>query len=165
MPFHITLESITALQAYSAADPVMGAAFLPPQLLETREVEIARCLRLTTNEITVVGFYIPRPAGDFFHDDIYPASIKDVYAPSTTAAEWFKGDQPSKHKMHNMNKDNLKFATTALAKKVATPVRSNIKNESTTKKGNELDEMFNKAKGEDEDEPEFQNNSANTHWD
>ena len=163
LPFHVT-DTITALTPYSAADPVMGTAFLPPHLLATKEVEVARCLRLTTNEISVVGFYIPRPSGEFFHDDIYPEEVRDAYTAALTIDEWMRGDEPDKQKMHKMNPDNLKPSSTnqSIGRK-STPMKVTKKEE--VKKVSELDEMFKKAKVQDGDEPDYQNNASNTRWD
>lgn len=163
LPFYVT-ETLTALQAYSAADSVMGAAFLPPQLLEIKEVEVARCLRLTTNEITVVGFYIPRPSGDVFHDDIFPEAVPDAYTASCNISDWQSGQQDTRRRMVSMNKENLKPSSSNTSER-RTPKKGVIKQDTEEKgKGSELAEMFSKAKMEDGDEPEFQNKASNTRW-
>lgn len=171
LPFHIMSDSFTALPQYSAADPVMGTTFLAPQDLDTREVEVARCLRLSTNEITVVGFHIPRPSGDYFHDDIYPTEVRDVYSASLTAMEWFSGADAKRHKTVDLNPENLKGASSSgigsagrksgAAMSARTPIKVR---EPETKKPSELDEMFAKAKSQEGDEPENVNENKNTEW-
>lgn len=170
LPFHIQESGFTPLLPYNAPDPVMGTSFLAPQDLEISKVEVARCLRITTNEITVVGFHIPRPAGDFFHDDIYPTHVRDTYSPSLTAQEWLAGSDVSEHALVPLNPAGLPTSSsnaTSATKKAGvgfgrTPTKARA---SEPKNRSGLEEMFSKAKGEDGDEPENQNDAPNTRWD
>lgn len=171
LPFHIEQSSFTPLLPYNAPDPIMGTSFFAPQDLDISKVEVARCLRITTNEITVVGFHIPRSDGEYFHDDIYPEHVRDVYSPSLTVPEWLSGKESSEISVVPLNTKGLKPSSSntgsvgrkgGVASSFNTPSRSN---RPEVNKQSGLDEMFKKVKAQDGDEPENQNNAANTKWD
>ncbi|BFZ57091.1 hypothetical protein PYCC9005_004141 [Savitreella phatthalungensis] len=187
LPFHVQRSSLTALTSYSAADPVMGTAFLPPQVLDLSKVEVARCLRCSTGEISVVGFHIPRPEGkDVFHDDIYPDSVADAYTPAVSSSSAWLSSRSSPETV-SLNTRNLPKASGAgigvaarkptnvqLATKQSVEARHQQQDRNAEEKPSELDQMFARAKrgaangqhanDDDGDEPEFTNTAANTRW-
>ncbi|ORY77375.1 hypothetical protein BCR37DRAFT_415281 [Protomyces lactucae-debilis] len=174
LAFTIKDDTLTQLPTYSAADPVMGVAFLPVHECNVAAAEVAKAYRLTTNEISVVGWEIPRPEGAFFHDDIFPDEVRDAYVPGLSASDWQAGKDAS-FKMVSLNAKGLKSATSAGIGKQASIARQQAKkvvgkptssgSESSTKKKGELDQMFDKAKAVvgDVDEPEHSN--AYGRWD
>lgn len=172
LPFHIQSDSFTPLSSYTAADPIMGTAFLSPQDLNTADVEVARCLRLTTNEVSVVGFHIPRPSGDFFHNDIYPTHVRDRYTPSLSIEDWLAGKRSEQPSMVDLNPKGFKHSSEAgvgsVSKKSGSSVAAKAapaSREAQPKKQSELEQMFEQAKGQNGDDPDYQNNAANTRWD
>jgi len=78
-----------------------GVCFLPKRACNTRDCEIAVCMRLMKDKVVPISFKVPRKAGaDTFQKDLYP----DAYAgvPSQTGAAWLAGGnaQPIKISMN-----------------------------------------------------------------
>lgn len=51
--------------------PIAGICLLPKSLVNVREVEVTKMLKLTQNSIIPITFTLPRQRKEFFQDDIY----------------------------------------------------------------------------------------------
>lgn len=71
-----------------------GIAWVPKRGLNVSGCEIARLLKLTTNSVEPLSFFVPRKS-EAFQEDLYPDSPS--IEPAHTADEWFAGsDLPPK---------------------------------------------------------------------
>ena len=65
-----------------------GMAWVPKRSLNVMGCETARLLKLTTNSVEPLSFFVPRKS-DSFQEDLYPDTSSDEAA--HTADEWFAG--------------------------------------------------------------------------
>lgn len=65
-----------------------GMAWVPKKGLNVMACETARLLKLTTNTVEPLSFFVPRKS-EAFQDDIYPDTFAGI--PSHTADEWLAG--------------------------------------------------------------------------
>lgn len=79
---------IFALDAYRSAAPQAGVCFLPKSVVNVREVEICRMLKLHADKVEAVPFYVPRQRKEFFQDDLYVPTRDWSAAPLASAAQW-----------------------------------------------------------------------------
>lgn len=71
-----------------------GVAMVPKRGLNVMSCEIARAMKLTTNSVAPISFYVPRKS-DAFQEDLYPDTKSSE--PSHTADQWLAGsDLPPK---------------------------------------------------------------------
>jgi coronin-1B/1C/6 len=71
-----------------------GMAWIPKRGLNIMGCETARLLKLTTNSVEPLSFFVPRKS-EAFQDDLYPDTAGPEAAHS--GADWFAGsDQPPK---------------------------------------------------------------------
>jgi len=58
----------------SSKSPISGICLLPKRLMDIRNVEVARILKLTTDSVYPISFTLPRAdvLKSYFQDDIYP---------------------------------------------------------------------------------------------
>lgn len=74
--------------------PAKGMAWVPKKGLNIMGCETARLLKLTSNSVEPLCFYVPRKS-DAFQDDLYPDTCASE--PAHTADEWLAGsDLPPK---------------------------------------------------------------------
>lgn len=79
---------------HRSAVSAKGMAWVPKKGLNIMGCETARLLKLTTNSVEPLSFFVPRKS-EAFQDDIYPDTFAGV--PSHTADQWFAGSvQPPK---------------------------------------------------------------------
>jgi len=77
---------------HRSAVSAKGMAWVPKKGLNIMGCETARLLKLTTNTVEPLSFFVPRKS-EAFQDDIYPDTFAGV--PSHTADEWLAGsDKP-----------------------------------------------------------------------
>lgn len=77
---------------HRSAVSAKGMAWVPKKGLNVMACETARLLKLTTNTVEPLSFFVPRKS-DAFQEDIYPDTFAGV--PSHTADEWLGGsDKP-----------------------------------------------------------------------
>lgn len=81
-----------------------GVAWLPKRACDTKQCEIAVCLRLMKDKVIPISFQVPRKSADTFQKDLYP----DAYAgqPSIDAAAYLSGknEGPKKISMNPAQK-------------------------------------------------------------
>ena len=61
--------------------PIAGICLLPKTLVNVREVEVAKMLKLTQNAVIPITYSLPRQRKEYFQDDIYgpiKASIPSI---------------------------------------------------------------------------------------
>jgi coronin-1B/1C/6 len=73
-----------------------GLAMVPKRSLDVMSCEINRFLKLTSNSIEPISFYVPRKSTSF-QDDLYPDVYGDVAA--HTIEEWLSGSDAMPHKI------------------------------------------------------------------
>ncbi|KAJ3021181.1 UNVERIFIED_CONTAM: Coronin-7 [Siphonaria sp. JEL0065] len=79
------VKALTKVANYTSPGPQMATSFVSKLALNVKEVEIAKCYRLTSNSIEQVSFKLPRLKKEYFQDDLYPP----VAIPTkTTFPEW-----------------------------------------------------------------------------
>lgn len=84
-------------QGAGGSAPITGVCFLPKRVCQTREVEVARALKLAGDTVTSVGFFLPRAdhLKEFFQDDVFPPTQT---RPTLTCASWatdpFQSSEP-----------------------------------------------------------------------
>lgn len=83
-----TAPFVHPIEDFKSSVSCKGCAMVPKRSLNIMSHETARLLKLTTNSVEPLSFYVPRK-GDSFQDDIFP----DTYAgiPAHTADEWMDG--------------------------------------------------------------------------
>merc|ERR1711871_484126 len=80
------------ISSYRSSVSSKGMAMVPKRNLDVMKCETARLLKLTTNSVEPLSFFVPRKS-EAFQDDIFPDTFSGV--PSHTADEWLEGsDQP-----------------------------------------------------------------------
>jgi coronin-1B/1C/6 len=68
--------------------PAKGVAWVPKRGLNIMGCETARLLKLTSNSVEPLSFFVPRKS-DAFQDDLYPPTAS--LEPALTADEWIAG--------------------------------------------------------------------------
>lgn len=82
------------LSDFRSAVPAKGMAFVPKRGLNVLACETARLLKLTSNGVEPLSFFVPRKA-EGFQEDLYPDTSGGEAA--HTASQWFEGsDLPPK---------------------------------------------------------------------
>lgn len=80
------------INSYRSSVSSKGVAMIPKRNLDIMKCETARILKLTTNSVEPLSFYVPRKS-EAFQDDIFPDTFSGV--PSHSADDWLNGsDQP-----------------------------------------------------------------------
>jgi coronin-7 len=69
-----------------------GVKFIPKKYLSCRELEVARCWRLTQNTIESIEFSVTRQRKEFFQDDIF-SPPRDYESVRMTAIQWQEGSK------------------------------------------------------------------------
>lgn len=77
----VATYKLEALTPFVNSTIQLGYSFFLKQNMDIKSVEIARCLRLTSNQVEMVSFKIPRHRIEFFQDDIY-CETRDFLNPS-----------------------------------------------------------------------------------
>jgi coronin-1B/1C/6 len=101
-------------QAYLVTDfrsnvSAKGMAFVPKRALNILTNETARLLKLTTNSVEPLSFFVPRKS-EGFQEDIFPETFSGE--PSHTADEWLAGsDKPPKLMSLNPSNTSAKCST------------------------------------------------------
>lgn len=88
-----------------------GLSFLPRNMLDVREVEVAKAWRLTNSSIEPVSFSVPRVRKEFFQDDLYP-DTQVTWEPVLTAQQWLSG-QDAKPKYICLRPPGMKLLSEA----------------------------------------------------
>eukprot|EP00286_Rhodomonas_abbreviata_P029053 CAMPEP_0181292954 /NCGR_PEP_ID=MMETSP1101-20121128/2797_1 /TAXON_ID=46948 /ORGANISM="Rhodomonas abbreviata, Strain Caron Lab Isolate" /LENGTH=442 /DNA_ID=CAMNT_0023397489 /DNA_START=73 /DNA_END=1401 /DNA_ORIENTATION=+ len=89
--------SADAIQTFAVSDyrsnvSAKGMAWMPKRGLNVMGCETARLMKLTTNSVEPLAFFVPRKS-DSFQDDIFPDTASNT--PAHTAEEWLAGsDKP-----------------------------------------------------------------------
>jgi coronin-1B/1C/6 len=73
---------------YRSTVSAKGACIVPKRVCDVEKNEMARILKLTTNSVEPLRFYIPRK-GTEFQDDLYPDTLAGE--PSMSCDEWLSG--------------------------------------------------------------------------
>ncbi|KAI9028534.1 hypothetical protein DFJ74DRAFT_765474 [Hyaloraphidium curvatum] len=82
----------TLLTRYESGGVTQGLAFFPKTAVDVTKVEVAKCWRLTSQNIELVSFTLPRSRTDVFQDNLYPPT-RDVSKPAVeSASTWFGGE-------------------------------------------------------------------------
>uniref|UniRef100_A0A7S3H1X9 Coronin n=1 Tax=Spumella elongata TaxID=89044 RepID=A0A7S3H1X9_9STRA len=80
------------LSDFRSSVSAKGMAWVPKRGLDVMACESARLMKLTTNSVEPLSFFVPRKS-DSFQDDIYPDTAS--YTAAHTADEWLAGsDKP-----------------------------------------------------------------------
>lgn len=83
-----------ALSDFRSSVSAKGMAWVPKRGLNVMACETARLMKLTTNSVEPLSFFVPRKS-DSFQDDLYPDTASSE--PSHKASEWLAGsDLPPK---------------------------------------------------------------------
>ncbi len=92
-------------------DPHSSFAIQPRYCCNVSKVEVVKGLRLTSNTVEPINFYLPRASdlSGYFADDIYPDTKAPI--PSLSNDEWLKGDNKLPI-LINLNKLKLPLVTT-----------------------------------------------------
>ncbi|KAJ3123411.1 Coronin-7 [Physocladia obscura] len=77
---------------YVSSTAQVGTAFLPKNVCDVKEVEIAKCYRLTATSVEQVSFKVPRLKKEFFQDDIFPPLVEPIIV-SVTQWRQSSGDK------------------------------------------------------------------------
>jgi len=77
-----------ALNDHKSNVSAKGMAIVPKRGLNIMGCETARLLKLTTNSVEPLSFFVPRKS-EAFQDDIYPDTYSGV--PAHSADEWISG--------------------------------------------------------------------------
>jgi coronin-1B/1C/6 len=110
-------------QAYLCTDfrsnvSAKGMAWVPKRALNIMQNETARLLKLTTNSVEPLSFFVPRKS-EGFQEDLFPDTASNE--PSHTADEWLAGsDKPPKL----VSLDPAKSGSAAGGSKTGSVVRS-----------------------------------------
>ena len=80
------------LSPYRPSGLHQALAFLPKNILDTKNVEFARAYRLTNTTIEPLSFTVPRVNTAVFHDDIFPQT-RVTWKPTLSAKDWFSGSK------------------------------------------------------------------------
>ena len=72
----------------SSKSPISGICLLPKRLMDVRNVEVARILKLTTDSVLPISFTVPRAEvlKAYFQDDIYPPCRSKT--PTVSVSDW-----------------------------------------------------------------------------
>ena len=82
------------LSEYKSNVAARGMAWIPKRSLNVMGCETARLLKLTTNSVEPLSFFVPRRSENF-QEDLYPPTASSV--PAHTAQQWSNGsNQPPK---------------------------------------------------------------------
>lgn len=76
------------LSDFRSSVSAKGMAWVPKRGLDVMACESARLMKLTTNSVEPLSFYVPRKS-DCFQDDLFPDTAS--FIPSHTADEWRNG--------------------------------------------------------------------------
>ena len=76
------------ISEHRSAVSAKGMAWVPKKGLNVMSCEAARLLKLTTNTVEPLSFYVPRKS-EAFQDDLYPDTFAGI--PAHTADEWMAG--------------------------------------------------------------------------
>lgn len=68
----------------------LGTCFAPKRGCSVMDCEVNRCLKLNNDNVTPVGFFIPRKSKQRFADDLFPDSVG--FVPALTAEQWLAGE-------------------------------------------------------------------------
>jgi len=94
------------LSEYRDTQSQKGIAFLPKRVCDTKQCEIAVCLRLMKDKVIPISFQVPRKSADTFQKDLFP----DCYAgiPSMTASEYCNGENKQPMRISMNPNDTMK---------------------------------------------------------
>jgi coronin-7 len=92
--FEVATDSpyLFPLSPYRPSGLHQALAFLPKNILDTKNVEFARAFRLTNATIEPLSFTVPRVNTAVFHDDIFPQT-RVTWEPTLSAKDWFSGSK------------------------------------------------------------------------
>ena len=76
------------IEDFKSSVSAKGMAFVPKRNLDIMHCETARLLKLTTNSVEPLSFFVPRKS-EAFQDDIFPDTYAGISA--HTADEWMDG--------------------------------------------------------------------------
>jgi coronin-1B/1C/6 len=77
------------LNDFRSSVSAKGMAWMPKRGLNVMGCETARLMKLTTNSVEPLSFFVPRKS-DSFQEDLYPHTASDK--PATTAVQWVSGE-------------------------------------------------------------------------
>jgi coronin-1B/1C/6 len=127
-----------ALNDHKSNVSAKGMAFVPKRGLNIMGCETARLLKLTTNSVEPLSFFVPRKS-EAFQDDIYPDTFSGV--PSHSSDEWLSGSNlPPMLKSLNPNN------TSSSASSTSSPPKPVVKVKSIAALNSELDTALNRIK-------------------
>lgn len=75
---------------FVCGSPHQAVCFLPKDLCDVRQVEIARAVRLCKTTIEPIFIKVPRTRMELFQDDIYP-DTRVTWQAALTGREWLDG--------------------------------------------------------------------------
>lgn len=70
-------------------DTIAGICMLPKRVVDVRNVEVSRMLKLSNENVTAVNFHVPRAdyLKEYFHDDIY-LPVRSNTQSNATINDW-----------------------------------------------------------------------------
>jgi coronin-1B/1C/6 len=83
-----TTPGVYPLSDFRSSVSAKGMAWVPKRGLDVMSCETARLMKLTTNSVEPLSFFVPRKS-DSFQDDLYPDTAS--YTAAHTADEWMAG--------------------------------------------------------------------------
>ena len=67
---HISCEKVNEFKSDNT-QPITGICLMPKTLVNVRDVEITKMLKLTQNSVVPITYILPRQRKEFFQDDVY----------------------------------------------------------------------------------------------
>ncbi|KAH9815446.1 hypothetical protein DFH28DRAFT_892988 [Melampsora americana] len=101
----IKLEKLTG---FSHSSIQIGYTFFPKQLMNVKEIEVDRALRLTNNSVEIVSFSIPRNRMEYFQDDIFKDTLNLLEPTYQNGKEWIEAKEEDEVGMKHLKMVCLK---------------------------------------------------------
>ncbi|PWN35471.1 DUF1900-domain-containing protein [Meira miltonrushii] len=168
-------EIFTQLPSFQHANPQLGVTFLPKDMLDVRNVEVASAFRVCKSDLQRVSWNVPRSRPEFFQDDVYPPTVL-IRQPLLDIESWLSGqDVAQPVPRTSLQPENM----TALSQAPPPQVKQSSLSKGPTirqltekeKEDAMFKDIFDKAKGNDgEKDPNHNENQAarapqNDDWD
>lgn len=168
-------EIFTQLPSFQHANPQLGITFLPKDVLDVRNVEVASAFRVCKSDLQRVSWLLPRSRPEFFQDDVYPPTIL-IRQPLLDSESWLSGqdvEQPvPRRSLQPEDMTALSQAPPPQLKQSSLSKGPTIRQLTEKEKEDAMfKDIFDKAKGNDgEKDPNHNENQAarapqNDDWD
>lgn len=156
LPIEVTSNDLFPLPKYDAPGGSIqqGVKFVNRKHLNAKDLEVARCFRLTQNSIENISFSVPRQRREYFQDDLFPL-CRDYEHPSMSASEYFTA------RTEVLPKKDLDLCPASMTKLSAAPAdvkappkysynAQDLQMSDNDRKKKFLNEIFQNAKEDDE---------------